>query len=52
MAGRSVISGIAAAVIIVHFVERLYNDAVTPITHGAGDGGHAGAADRPEPHAH
>ena len=36
----------------LHFVERLYNDAVTPITHGAGEGGHAGPAGHPELHTH
>jgi hypothetical protein len=48
-AGRAYVQ---AYVPFLHFVERLYNDAVTPITHGAGDGGHAGPAGHPEPHAH
>lgn len=30
----------------LHFVERLYNDAVTPVAHGAGEAGHT------EPYAH
>jgi hypothetical protein len=47
-AGRAYVQ---AYVPFLHFVERLYNDAVTPITHGAGDGGHAGPAGHPEPHA-
>jgi len=42
-AGRAYVQ---AYVPYLHFVERLYNDAVTPIAHGAGEGGH------PEPHAH
>jgi hypothetical protein len=41
-AGRSYV---AAYVPYLHFVERLYNDATTPIAHGAGeDGGHEGHA--------
>ena len=42
-AGRAYVE---AYVPYLHFVERLYNDAVTPISHGAGEAGH------PEPHAH
>jgi hypothetical protein len=48
-AGRAYVQ---AYVPYLHFVERLYNDAVTPIAHGAGEGGHAGPAGHPEPHAH
>src|SRR5512139_401486 len=54
-AGESVEAGrayVQAYVPYLHFVERLYNDAVTPIAHGAGEGGHAGPAGHPEPHAH
>ncbi|HLN91708.1 MAG TPA: DUF6448 family protein [Patescibacteria group bacterium] len=54
-AGESVEAGRAyvnAYVPYLHFVERLYNDAVTPIAHGGGEGGHAGPAGHPEPHAH
>jgi hypothetical protein len=47
-AGRAYI---AAYVPFLHFVERLYNDAVTPISHGGGEGGHAPPA-HAEPHAH
>jgi len=50
-AGESVEAGrayVQAYVPFLHFVERLYNDASTPIDHGAGDVG--GAGDRhPEP---
>jgi hypothetical protein len=42
-AGRAYV---AAYVPYLHFVERLYNDAVTPVAHAAGEGGHA------EPHVH
>jgi hypothetical protein len=55
-AGRAYV---AAYVPYLHFVERLYNDATTPIAHGAGEaGGHEGhAAPGPEavsggPHGH
>jgi len=48
-AGRAYVQ---AYVPYLHFVERLYNDAVTPISHGAGEGGHAGPAGHPEPNAH
>jgi hypothetical protein len=48
-AGRAYVQ---AYVPYVHFVERLYNDAVSPIAHGAGEGGHAGASGHAEPHAH
>ena len=48
-AGRAYVQ---AYVPYLHFVERLYNDAVTPISHGAGEGGHAGPAGPPDPHAH
>jgi len=54
-AGDSVEAGrayVQAYVPYLHFVERLYNDAVTPIGHGAGEGGPAGPAGHPEPHAH
>src|SRR5512139_894198 len=54
-AGESVEAGrayVQAYVPYLHFVERLYNDAVTPIAHGGGEGGHAGPAGHPEPHAH
>jgi hypothetical protein len=54
-AGESVEAGRAyvnAYVPYLHFVERLYTDAVTPIAHGGGEGGHAGPAGHPEPHAH
>jgi hypothetical protein len=42
-AGRAYVE---AYVPYLHFVERLYNDAVTPVAHGAGEAG------RPDPHAH
>jgi len=53
-AGESVDAGrayVAAYVPYLHFVERLYNDATTPIAQGVGeDGGHKGhAAPNPEP---
>ena len=53
-AGHTVEAGrayVQAYVPYLHFVERLYNDATTPIAHGAGEGGgHAGhAAPHPEP---
>jgi len=48
-AGRAYVQ---AYVPYLHFVERLYNGAVTPISHGAGEGGHAGPAAHPEPNAH
>lgn len=52
-AGRAYVQ---AYVPFLHFVERLYVDATTPIAHGAGDVG-AGAHGYPEPaaagkHAH
>lgn len=58
-AGESVEAGrefVQAYVPYVHFVERLYNDATTPIAHGAGDvggegHGHPGPADAGK-HAH
>lgn len=43
-AGHDVEAGrayVQAYVPYLHFVERLYNDASTPIAHGAGEGGHA-----------
>lgn len=43
-AGHDVEAGrayVRAYVPFLHFVERLYGDAVTPIAHGAGEGGHA-----------
>jgi hypothetical protein len=53
-AGHNVEAGriyVQAYVPYLHFVERLYNDATTPIAHGAGEGGgHAGhAVPHPEP---
>ena len=53
-AGHNVEAGrayVQAYVPYLHFVGRLYNDATTPIAHGAGEGGgHAGhAAPHPEP---
>ncbi|MGE5284578.1 MAG: DUF6448 family protein [Actinomycetota bacterium] len=53
-AGEGVEAGrayVAAYVPYLHFVERLHNDATTPIAHGAGEaGGHEGhAAPVPEP---
>jgi len=52
-AGHNVEAGrayVQAYVPYLHFVERLYNDAVTPIAHGAGEGSHeAHAAPHPEP---
>ena len=54
-AGDSVEAGrayVQAYVPYLHFVERLYNDAVTLIGHGAGEGGPAGPAGHTEPHAH
>ncbi len=60
-AGESVEGGrayVQAYVPYLHFVERLYNDAVTPIAHGTGEGAHEAhgqaepaAADEPK-HAH
>jgi hypothetical protein len=50
-AGHNVEAGrayVQAYVPYLHFVERLYNDATTPIAHGTGEGGHAGHA-APEP---
>jgi Family of unknown function (DUF6448) len=50
-AGESVEAGrayVQAYVPFLHFVERLYNDAITPIDHGAGDVGGAGHR-HPEP---
>ncbi|HEY5997066.1 MAG TPA: DUF6448 family protein [Candidatus Deferrimicrobiaceae bacterium] len=47
-AGRAYV---AAYVPYVHFVERLYGAATTPIAHGAGEGGHA-AGGHPEPEGH
>lgn len=52
-AGESVEAGrayVQAYVPYLHFVERLYMDATTPIAHGAGDGTHE-AAVHPEPAA-
>jgi len=34
------------------FVERLRNDAVTPIARGGGEGGHSGPVGHQEPHVH
>lgn len=48
-AGRAYVQ---AYVPYLHFVERLYNDAVTPIAHGTGEGGHVGSLGHPEPHTH
>src|SRR5512139_1302753 len=48
-AGRAYVQ---AYVPYVHFVERLYNDAVSPIAHGAREGGHAVPSGQTEPHAH
>jgi len=48
-AGRAYVQ---AYVPYLHFVERLYNDAVTPISHGAGEGGHAEPSGHPDLHAH
>ncbi len=50
-AGESVEAGrtyVQAYVPYLHFVERLYNDAVTPIAHGSGEGAHAEGG-HPEP---
>jgi len=47
-AGHSVEAGrayVQAYVPYLHFVERLYNDATTPIAHGAGEGTNVGHAD-------
>jgi hypothetical protein len=52
-AGESVEAGrayVEAYVPYLHFVERLYEDATTPIAHGMGEGTHA-AAGHPEPAA-
>ena len=52
-AGESVEAGrayVQAYVPYLHFVERLYNDAVTPIAHGTGEGAHE-AHGHPEPAA-
>lgn len=52
-AGESVEAGrayVQAYVPYVHFVERLYADATTPVAHGAGEGTHKGQA-HPEPSA-
>lgn len=52
-AGESVEAGrayVQAYVPYLHFVERLYMDATTPIAHGAGEGTHE-AAGHPEPAA-
>lgn len=52
-AGESVEAGrayVQAYVPYLHFVERLYNDAVTPIVHGAAEGTHE-AHGHPEPAA-
>jgi hypothetical protein len=52
-AGESVEAGrayVQAYVPYLHFVERLYADATTPIAHGAGEGTHP-AAGHPEPAA-
>jgi hypothetical protein len=58
-AGESVAAGrafVEAYVPYLHFVERLYEDAVKPVAHGAGEGAHETRA-HPEPasgkeHAH
>jgi len=52
-AGESVEAGrdyVQAYVPYLHFVERLYNDATSPIAHGAGEGAHAEGG-HPEPAA-
>ena len=52
-AGDSVEAGrayVQAYVPYLHFVERLYNDAVTPIAHGTGEGSHTESG-HPEPAA-
>jgi hypothetical protein len=52
-AGESVEAGrayVQAYVPYLHFVERLYADATTPIAHGSGEGTHP-AAGHPEPSA-
>ena len=52
-AGESVEAGrayVQAYVPYLHFVERLYNDAATPIAHGTGEGTHEGQG-HPEPAA-
>jgi hypothetical protein len=47
-AGRAYVQ---AYVPYLHFVERIYNDATTPVAHGAGEGTHQDAS-HPEPHKH
>lgn len=47
-AGRAYVQ---AYVRYLHFVERLCNDAVMPISHGVGEGDYAGPAGHAEPHA-
>jgi hypothetical protein len=52
-AGESVEAGrayVQAYVPYLHFVERLYADATTPIAHGSGEGTHP-ATGHPEPAA-
>ena len=59
-AGESVVAGrayVQAYVPFLHFVERLYDDATTPVAHGAGEGTHGehGHAEQTAPereHAH
>lgn len=56
-AGEGVEAGrayVQAYVPYVHFVERLYKDATTPVSHGEGEGGHGGHAKsgHPEPAGH
>ena len=56
-AGESVKAGrayVQAYVPYVHFVERLYKDATTAVTHGEGEGGHGAHAQHghPEPAVH
>ena len=53
-AGESVEAGrayVQAYVPFLHFVERLYADATTPIAHGAGEAAHEAHA-HPEPGGH
>ena len=52
-ADKSVEAGrayVRAYVLYLHFMERFYNDPVTPISHGAGEEGHARSASHPESH--
>lgn len=51
-AGGSVEAGrgfVRAYVSYLHFVERLYEDAMKPIAHGEGEGGHAQVQGHPQP---